>query len=263
MSDTFWQGLMTWPWHINARRHWHILYCHRHLNRDKSYKEWGMPASLEGSKKLAELEMLQRGDLDVLTARDAAMCSWWLKDALNVSEQHPLFCALQLLRQKWSAGSYEVKWRDENGYMPDTVQELPYILRLQWWIKNAVGPEYEANSLAWWIRENEPTFPSSGIYIYHHPYEGYKIGKAENVFRRMVKHLCSAPASELLYVIESSDINWAERFIQSRYDHRRRHANHEYFDLTLDDLAWLFSIKVLEPPRMGDLGAQLSLLDLL
>jgi len=104
-------------------------------------------------------------------------------------------------------------------------------------------------------------FPSTGIYIYFHPHEGYKIGQAENVLRRMEKHLCSAPSSELLHVIETSDLNWCERFLHNKFRHRRIHDNHEYFWLTIDDLDWLFSIKVLEPPR--NIDAQMSLLDLL
>lgn len=104
-------------------------------------------------------------------------------------------------------------------------------------------------------------FPVMGIYIYHHPYEGYKIGQAENISRRMGKHLCSAPSSELLHVIETSDLDWCERFLHNKFRQQRIRANHEYFDLSRDDLDWLFSIKVLEPPRTLD--AQLSLLDLL
>jgi len=109
--------------------------------------------------------------------------------------------------------------------------------------------------------ETETVFPSGGIYIYFHSTEGYKIGQAENVPRRMLKHQCSAPSLDLLHVIETSDLDWTERFIHKRYAHRRRHTNHEYFDLTYSDLSWLFSVKVLEPPRSHD--AQMSLLDLL
>lgn len=104
-------------------------------------------------------------------------------------------------------------------------------------------------------------FPSSGIYIYYHPHEKYKIGKAENVIRRMAKHECSAPSAELLHVIETSDLDWCERFLHERFRHRRIHPNHEYFDLDGNDIRWLFSIKVLDPPRSE--AAQLNLLDLL
>lgn len=107
----------------------------------------------------------------------------------------------------------------------------------------------------------EDAFPAYGIYIYHHPHEGYKIGKAENVTRRMAKHLCSAPSSVLLHVIETSDLDWCERFLHDRFRHRRIYSNHEYFNLTLEDILWLFSIRVLEPPRSE--ATQHSLLDLL
>lgn len=107
----------------------------------------------------------------------------------------------------------------------------------------------------------EHVFPSMGIYIYYHPYEKYKIGQAEIVARRISKHECAAPSLVLLHVIETSDLNWCERFLHNKFRHCRIHANHEYFNLDEDDLDWLFSIKVLEPPRTLD--AQLSLLDLL
>jgi hypothetical protein len=104
-------------------------------------------------------------------------------------------------------------------------------------------------------------FPVTGIYIYHHPYEGYKIGKAEIVPRRIAKHTCAAPSLTLLHVIETSDLDWCERFLHERYRHCRKYPNHEYFDLAIEDLHWLFSIKVLEPPRSE--ATQHSLLDLL
>lgn len=107
----------------------------------------------------------------------------------------------------------------------------------------------------------EEVFPTHGVYIYYHSIEGYKIGQAENVPRRLLKHECSAPSLELLHVIETSDLDWAEKFIHNKYARRRRASNHEYFDLTFGDLAWLFSVRVLEPPRTHD--AQMSLLDLL
>ncbi len=109
--------------------------------------------------------------------------------------------------------------------------------------------------------ERIDVLPSCGVYVYYHPTEEYKIGQAENIPRRMLKHECSAPSLELLHVIETSDLDWTERFIHKRYAHRRRASNHEYFDLTYGDLAWLFSVKVLNPPTTLD--AQMSLLDLL
>lgn len=104
-------------------------------------------------------------------------------------------------------------------------------------------------------------FPSTGIYIYFHPYEGYKIGQAENISRRMDKHWCSAPAAKLLHVIETNDLDWCEKFIHDRFYRWRRHSNHEYFDLTSEHLAWLFGIEVLNKPKT--LVDQHSLLDLL
>lgn len=107
----------------------------------------------------------------------------------------------------------------------------------------------------------EVAFPATGIYIYHHPYEGYKVGQAENVPRRMDKHWTSAPSSTLLHVIETSNLDWCERFIHKRYDRQRRHDNREYFDLNSKHLAWIFSIDELEQPK--SIGDQMSLLELL
>jgi len=107
----------------------------------------------------------------------------------------------------------------------------------------------------------DEVLPASGVYIYYHPTEGYKIGQAENVPRRLMKHECSAPSLELLHVIETSDLDWAERFVHKKFAHRKRMSNHEYFDLTLSDMVWLFSTRVLNPPR--SIGDQLSLLDLI
>lgn len=121
--------------------------------------------------------------------------------------------------------------------------------------------ELLALELAEWIKGNEPVFPNYGIYVYYHPYEGYKIGQAENVMRRMSKHECSAPSSELLHVIETSDLDWCEGFLHGKFQRQRKFANHEYFDLSRYDLHWLFSIKVLERPK--SIANQMSLLDLL
>lgn len=105
-------------------------------------------------------------------------------------------------------------------------------------------------------------FPTSGIYIYYHPYEKYKIGKGEKIVqRRIPTHQTSAPSLELLHVIETSDLDWCEKFLHERFRHRRIWSNHEYFDLAPEDLLWLFAIKVLEPPRNE--VTQHSLLDLL
>ncbi len=134
--------------------------------------------------------------------------------------------------------------------------------RIDDWIAaaKASGVEDESDEVP---RDTDDLFPAYGIYIYYHSIEGYKIGKAENVMRRLLKHECSAPSLELLHVIESSDLGWAERFIHTRFAGRRRVSNHEYFDLTYSDLVWLFGTKVLDPPRMGDTDAQRSFLDLL
>jgi len=105
-------------------------------------------------------------------------------------------------------------------------------------------------------------FPISGVYIYFHPYERYKIGKGEKITqRRIPTHQTTGPSLELLHVIETSDIDWCEHFLHNRFRHRRIWPNREYFDLTKVDLEWLFRIKVLEPPRSEI--AQLRLLELL
>lgn len=105
----------------------------------------------------------------------------------------------------------------------------------------------------------EQPFPIDGVYIYFHPYERYKIGKAVNVLNRMEDHRTSARSLELLHVIKTSDRNWCEGFLQSKY--KRKRIGGEYFDLGMEDLMWLFAVDVLEPPR--GIAAQLRLLDLL
>lgn len=104
-------------------------------------------------------------------------------------------------------------------------------------------------------------FPNTGVYVLYHKEEGYKIGLAEDVRERVRTLRCAAPSLELLHVVETSDLDWCEHFLHSRYAHRRRRKNREYFNLAKDDLEWLFSIYVLEPPR--SIAQQLSLLDLL
>ena len=108
----------------------------------------------------------------------------------------------------------------------------------------------------------EDVLPSYGVYIYYHDTEGYKIGQAENIPRRMLKHECSAPSLEVLHVIETSNLIWAEKFVHRKFALRRRVSNHEYFDLTYSDLAWIFSTKILNPPPKIA-ADQLNMLDLL
>lgn len=103
--------------------------------------------------------------------------------------------------------------------------------------------------------------PNAGIYVLYHKFEGYKIGQAEDVRRRVETLKCSAPSLQLLHVVETSDMDWCERFLHGRFRHRRKARNREYFRLTTDDLEWLFEINVLEPPKSE--FEQLTLLELL
>ena len=137
--------------------------------------------------------------------------------------------------------------------IPDAIPPIPYPVIMndrRYSIQRCDAPE-------------DVIFPTTGIYIYYHPYEGYKIGQAENIPRRMEKHYCSAPSAKLLHVIETSDLDWCERFIHNERHIKptRRRSNHEYFDLDGSHLLWLFSIDELNRPK--SIGDQLSLLDLL
>lgn len=136
--------------------------------------------------------------------------------------------------------------------------------------------EWEEEKSRWgWIEEYTSTddyksiqaiketyvFPNSGIYILYHEHEGYKIGQAEDIRKRVDTLRCAAPSLQLLHVIETLDMDWCERFLHDRFRHRRKRRSREYFQLTDQDLMWLFEVFVLEPPR--SIADQLSLMELL
>lgn len=101
--------------------------------------------------------------------------------------------------------------------------------------------------------------PMTGIYIYFHAAEKYKIGKAENISRRIAQHMTTAPSLRLIHVIETTNLDWCEGFLHRKFAHKRLKG--EYFDLGIDDLMWLCSLKVM--PKPSSISAQLSLLDFL
>jgi len=175
-----------------------------------------------------QLDKFMQGDPEEMLDRDRSMCCGLIRID-RYAPNHPLIEKLQVIKSRSVCG---------------------YVDRY-----NA------AHELAIEIQENEPIFPNYGVYIYYHPYEGYKIGQAENIVRRMAKHACSAPSSELLHVIETPDMDWCEGFLHNKFQRQRKFANHEYFDLSYRDLHWLFSIAFLERPK--SIANQLSLLDLL
>ena len=101
-----------------------------------------------------------------------------------------------------------------------------------------------------------------GVYIYYHPYEKYKIGKSENIKKRIRNHLCSVPSLEFIRFVKSSNESWAESFLHNHFRSKRIRDDHEYFDLDIDDIAWILKLPdTLDPPTSE--FNQMKLLDLL
>lgn len=239
--------LANWPWHANARKHWYIMNTKRRIAELELGRERGDFVSVKIDEERSRLETLERGDI---LERDVWFCQIFFR-LERESFQHPMIDVLRSMREQMLSDTRRACLADPKNYMSHFNTE---------WLFSSQGWRV-AELLADWVRNNEPIFANFGIYIYYHPYEGYKIGKAENVIRRMVKHECSAPSLELLHVIETSDLDWCERFLHQRYARQRIYSNHEYFNLHYFDLHWLLSVKVLDPPRTE--AQQHSLLDLL
>lgn len=186
-----------------------------------------------------------------------------------VSFNHALASGFPIAIDHWSRDDdtyawcrdVEQKWQDHKRHPEWYPYPFPFPVLVG---EDAYNSEYPEFTRVSWIQKKdteEVAFPSTGIYIYYHPYEGYKIGLAENVPRRIDQHRCAAPSLEVLHVIETANLDWCERFIHGKFARWRKQRNHEYFDLHWIHLSWLFGIDVLNPPK--SMGDQLSLLELL
>jgi len=113
-------------------------------------------------------------------------------------------------------------------------------------------------------------FPKEGIYIIYckdsfDPVSSphcYKIGLSDNIQRRINNLSTGNPYNlELVHVIQTDDINWAEGFIHDRLAKHRITADREWFRLGLEELKWLFYIPRLDRPK--SFVNQQAILDLL
>lgn len=77
----------------------------------------------------------------------------------------------------------------------------------------------------------------------------YKIGQARDPISR-IRGLQLPYRPKLIHTIWVSDMNWAERHLHTKYAHRR--VDGEWFVLDGSEVAYIKSLRTLEPPSAGE-----------